>query len=51
MLKAIWFILAGMAIVFATLSLIVLMMMALNRWLPPDPEARARVERRGAGDA
>lgn len=49
MLKATWFILAGMAIVFATLSLIVLMMMALNRWLPP--EAKAGVERRGAGDA
>jgi len=35
-LKATWFVLAGMGIVFATLSLLVLMMSALNRWLPPE---------------
>lgn len=62
MLKATWFVLAGMAIVFATLSLLVLVMMGLNRWLQPKPEAKARAEGRpvsgpqgaqtgGAGDA
>ncbi len=33
MLKATWFVLAGMGIVFATLSALVLVMTALNRWL------------------
>ena len=46
MLKATWFVLAGMGIVFATLSLLVLMMGALNRWLGPEPEAPARAEGR-----
>jgi Na+-transporting methylmalonyl-CoA/oxaloacetate decarboxylase gamma subunit len=40
-LKAAWFVLAGMAIVFATLALLVLVMTALNRWFRPTPEARA----------
>jgi len=39
-LKATWFVLAGMAIVFATLSVLVLVMSALNRWLRPGPEVR-----------
>ncbi|MBI3028314.1 MAG: hypothetical protein HYY64_02230 [Candidatus Rokubacteria bacterium] len=45
MLKATWFVLAGMAIVFATLSLLVLVMTALNRWLRPTPEAGAHPTR------
>ena len=32
MLKATWFVLAGMRIVFAPLSALVLVMTALNRW-------------------
>ena len=47
MLKATWFVLAGMAIVFATLSLRVLLMPALTRWLRPEPEARAQATRAG----
>lgn len=42
MLKATWFVLAGMGIVFATLSLLALAMTAMNRWLRPEPEAKAR---------
>lgn len=49
MLKATWFVLAGMAIVFATLGLLVLVMTALNRWLRPKPEARAQTTRAGDG--
>ncbi|MEK6666933.1 MAG: hypothetical protein AABZ20_10970 [candidate division NC10 bacterium] len=47
MLKTTWFVLAGMAIVFATLGLLVLVMTALNRWLRPEPEARAQATRAG----
>ena len=47
MLKATWFVLAGMAIVFATLSLLVLVMTARNRWLRPEPEARGQPTRGG----
>ena len=50
MLKATWFVLAGMAIVFATLSVLVLVMSALNRWFQPGPGARAG-GRPGARDA
>ena len=42
MLKATWFVLAGMGIVFVTLSLLVLVMTALNRCFRPEPEAKAR---------
>ena len=42
MLNATWFVLAGMGIVFATLTLLVLVMTALNRWLRPAPEGKAR---------
>ncbi len=37
MLNATWFVLAGMAIVFATLGVLVLVMSVLNRALGPDP--------------
>lgn len=47
MLNATWFVLAGMAIVFATLSLLILAMIALNRWLGPEPEANARTTKAG----
>ena len=42
MLKATWFVLAGMGIVFATLGLLVLVMTALNRWLKPGAEPKGR---------
>ncbi len=42
MLKATWFVLAGMAIVFATLTVLVLVMTGLNRWLGPEAKARGR---------
>ena len=42
MLKATWFVLAGMGIVFGTLTILVLVMTALNRWLRPKPETKAR---------
>lgn len=42
MLKATWFVLAGMGIVFLTLSVLVLVMTALNRCLPPEPDAQRR---------
>jgi Na+-transporting methylmalonyl-CoA/oxaloacetate decarboxylase gamma subunit len=32
-LSALWFVLAGMGIVFLTLAVLVLVMSALNRWL------------------
>jgi Na+-transporting methylmalonyl-CoA/oxaloacetate decarboxylase gamma subunit len=58
MLKAVWFVLAGMGIVFATLSALVLVMTVLNRWLTPARAAAAgaggglRTRRPpGAGDA
>ena len=50
MLRATWFVLAGMGIVFTTLGVLVLVMTTLNRWLKPTPEAKARAERR-AGNA
>jgi Na+-transporting methylmalonyl-CoA/oxaloacetate decarboxylase gamma subunit len=34
-LSATWFVLAGMGIVFATLGLLALVMILLNRWLTP----------------
>jgi Na+-transporting methylmalonyl-CoA/oxaloacetate decarboxylase gamma subunit len=34
--NAVWFALSGMAIVFATLGLLIAVMVVLNRWLPPD---------------
>jgi Na+-transporting methylmalonyl-CoA/oxaloacetate decarboxylase gamma subunit len=46
-LNATWFVLAGMGIVFATLSVLVLVMMALNHWLSPPPEAKAPPTRTG----
>jgi len=45
-LAATWFVLAGMAIVFATLLLLVLVMTGLNRWLGPDVRPVAGAERR-----
>jgi hypothetical protein len=39
-LTATWFVLAGMAIVFVTLGVLVVVMMLLNRWLTP-PSSRA----------
>jgi Na+-transporting methylmalonyl-CoA/oxaloacetate decarboxylase gamma subunit len=33
---ALWFVLSGMTMVFATLGLLVVVMTLLNRWLPPD---------------
>ena len=35
MLSATWFVLAGLAIVFLTLGVLVLVMSLLNRWLSP----------------
>ena len=46
MLRATWFVLAGMGVVFATLGLLVLMMTLLNRWLGAKPAAKARSGRR-----
>lgn len=48
MLKAIWFTLAGMGIVFATLTVLVLVMSALGRWLGPGAGSRAEGRGRGA---
>ena len=42
MLRATWFVLAGMGVVFATLGLLVLVMAALNRLLGGKPAAKAR---------
>ncbi len=41
MLRATWFVLAGMGVVFATLGLLVLVMTVLNRWLGAKPAAKA----------
>jgi Na+-transporting methylmalonyl-CoA/oxaloacetate decarboxylase gamma subunit len=41
-LNAAWFVLAGMAIVFATLGVLLGVMMALNRALRPRSAARTR---------
>jgi Na+-transporting methylmalonyl-CoA/oxaloacetate decarboxylase gamma subunit len=46
-LKATWFVLAGMGIVVATLSVLVLVMIALNRWLGAAPGGEAGTTRRG----
>jgi Na+-transporting methylmalonyl-CoA/oxaloacetate decarboxylase gamma subunit len=35
-LNALWFVLSGMAMVFATLGLLIAVITVLNRWLPPD---------------
>jgi Na+-transporting methylmalonyl-CoA/oxaloacetate decarboxylase gamma subunit len=45
-LKATWFVLAGMGIVFATLTVLMLALMALNRLLSPTPEAKDHAEGR-----
>lgn len=42
MLNATWFVLGGMAIVFAVLALLLGAMMALNRWLRPEVETAAQ---------
>lgn len=39
MLNATWFVLSGMAIVFATLALLAGAMMALHRWFEPGRDA------------
>jgi Na+-transporting methylmalonyl-CoA/oxaloacetate decarboxylase gamma subunit len=36
-IRATWFVLAGMGMVFATLTVLVLVMIALNHWLAPPP--------------
>ncbi len=36
MLNATWFVLAGMALVFAALGVLVVLMALFNRWLGPD---------------
>ena len=41
MLRATWFVLAGMGVVFATLGLLVLVMAVLNRVLGAKPAAKA----------
>jgi hypothetical protein len=35
-LNALWFVLSSMAMVFATLGLLIAVITVLNRWLPPD---------------
>lgn len=40
MLNALWFVLGGMAIVFATLGLLLVVMAGLNRWLSPKPGSK-----------
>ena len=42
MVRATWFVLAGMGIVFATLGLLVLVMAGLNRVLGAKPAATGR---------
>ena len=45
MVNATWFVLAGMAVTFVTLGVLVLAMSALNRWLKPQaggPDGQAR---------
>lgn len=52
MLKATWFVLAGMGIVFATLIALILVMTALNRWFAPAPSTSAAVSgKAGSGSA
>jgi len=41
-LVAVWFVLAGMGIVFATLSVLMLAMAALGRWLGAEAGSRPR---------
>jgi Na+-transporting methylmalonyl-CoA/oxaloacetate decarboxylase gamma subunit len=40
-LSALWFVLAGMGIVFLTLGVLVLVMSVLNRWLSSEHGGRA----------
>ena len=47
MVNAVWFVLVGMAIVFATLCVLLAVMMGLNRLLRPKP--RPNVANVGAG--
>lgn len=55
MLNAVWFVLGGMAVVFAALAALLAVMMGLNRWFTPKPEGKAKgganpqPERRGHG--
>jgi len=49
-LRATWFVLAGMGIVFVTLGLLVLVMAALNRWFGPKPAAKPRAGESAAHD-
>lgn len=39
MLKSVWFVLGGMAIVFSTLAVLLVVMMGLNRLLRAKPHA------------
>ncbi len=48
MLNAFWFVLAGMAIVFLTLSLLILAMIGLNRWFGPEPAPKTPTRARHA---
>lgn len=41
MREAVWFVLGGMAIVFAVLILLLGAVMVLNRWLKPEVEPRS----------
>jgi Na+-transporting methylmalonyl-CoA/oxaloacetate decarboxylase gamma subunit len=41
-INAVWFVLAGMGIVFATLGVLMLVMIALNRWLGAAPAGGKR---------
>ena len=43
--KATWFVPAGMGIVFATLTVLVLAVTAPNRWLGPGPAGQAPAKR------
>jgi oxaloacetate decarboxylase gamma subunit len=40
LLSATWFALGGMAIVFATLAVLMAVMFVLNLWLRPEPKAK-----------
>ncbi len=42
MIDAMWFVLGGMAIIFAVLLLLLVTLMALNRWLNRGPEMRGK---------
>jgi Na+-transporting methylmalonyl-CoA/oxaloacetate decarboxylase gamma subunit len=50
-LKATWFVVAGMAIVFATLGLLMLVLTILNHWLTPVPDAARGDARPGSSGA